>query len=82
MKKLKEWLCKSNRWKHLTGGMIIGFFAFGWFTAIYAGTLTAAALEFKDKAYGWKWDWTDLGLTLAGAVVGNAARVMMEAWMG
>ena len=37
MKKLIEWLGMSNRWKHLIGGLIIGIFAFGWFTAMYAG---------------------------------------------
>ena len=41
MKKLIEWLGMSNRWKHLIGGLIIGIFAFGWFTAMYAGVLTA-----------------------------------------
>ena len=49
MKKLIEWLGMSNRWKHLVGGLIIGIFAFGWFTAMYAGVLTAGALEYKDK---------------------------------
>ena len=52
MKKLIEWLGMSNRWKHLVGGLIIGIFAFGWFTAMYAGVLTAGALEYKDKVYG------------------------------
>lgn len=70
MKKLKEWLCKSNRWKHLTGGLIIGIFAFGWFTAMYAGVLAATALEYKDKAHGSKWDWIDFGLTIAGVCLG------------
>lgn len=45
-------------------------FAFGWFTAMYAGVLTAGALEYKDKAYGSKWDWIDFGLTVAGAILG------------
>lgn len=70
MKKLIEWLRMSNRWKHLVGGLIIGIFAFGWFTAMYAGVLTAGALEYKDKAYGSKWDWIDFGLTVTGAILG------------
>ena len=70
MKKLIEWLRMSNRWKHLVGGLIIGIFAFGWFTAMYAGVFTAGALEYKDKAYGSKWDWIDFGLTVAGAILG------------
>lgn len=49
MKKLIEWLGMSNRWKHLIGGLIIGIFAFGWFTAMYAGVLTAGALNIKTR---------------------------------
>nr|DAI43735.1 MAG TPA: putative periplasmic lipoprotein [Caudoviricetes sp.] len=37
---------------------------------MYAGVLTAGALEYKDKAYGSKWDWIDFGLTVAGAILG------------
>lgn len=51
-KKLIEWLAQSNRWKHLVGGFGIGICAFDWFSATYAGVLTAGALEYKDKAYG------------------------------
>ena len=65
MKKLIEWLRMSNRWKHLLGGLIIGIFAFGWFTAMYAGVLTAGALEYKDKAYGSKWDWIPFATSIA-----------------
>ena len=71
MKKLIEWLGMSNRWKHLIGGLIIGIFSFGWFTAMYAGVLTAGALEYKDKVYGGRWDWIDFGLTVAGAMIGQ-----------
>lgn len=49
-KKLIEWLAQSNRWKHLVGGFGIGICAFDWFSATYAGVLTAGALEYKDKA--------------------------------
>lgn len=61
MKKLIEWLGMSNRWKH----------PFGWFTAMYAGVLTAGALEYKDKVHGGRWDWIDFGLTVAGAMIGQ-----------
>lgn len=71
MKKLIKWLCVSNRWKHLVGGLIIGIFAFGWFTAMYAGVLTAGALEYKDRAHGGEWDWIDFALTVVGAFVGG-----------
>lgn len=71
MKRIIEWLKTSNRWKHLAGGVLIGACAMGWFTAAYAGILTAGALEYKDKAHGGKWDWTDFGLTAAGAIAGR-----------
>lgn len=70
MKKLIEWFKLNNRCKYLVGGLIIGIFAFDWFTAMYAGVLTAGALEYKDKAYGGRWDWIDFGLTVAGAIFG------------
>ena len=71
MKKLIKWLSVSNRWKHLVGGLIIGIFAFGWFTAMYAGVLTAGALEYKDRAHGGKWDRIYNALKVVGAVVGG-----------
>ena len=70
MKKFIDWLRMSNRWKHLIGGLIIGIFALSWFTGVYAGVLTAGALEYKDKAHGGKWDWIDFGLTIAGVCLG------------
>ncbi len=69
--KLKEWLKESNRWKHLLGGLVIGACSGGWYTALYAGVLTAGALEFKDKAYGCKWDWVDFCITVVGSVLGR-----------
>lgn len=42
-----------------------------WFTAMYAGVLTAGALEYKDKVHGGRWDWIDFGLTVAGAMIGQ-----------
>jgi hypothetical protein len=71
MRKILDWLKTSNRWKHLVGGILIGICAIDWFTALYAGTLTAGAIEFKDKAHGDEWDWIDLGLTIAGAALGR-----------
>ena len=69
MKKLLDWLKTSNRWKHLAGGIAIGVCALDWFSAIYAGVLTAGALEYKDKAHGGKWDWIDFGLSAGGSAI-------------
>ena len=68
------WLRASNRARHIAGGILIGIFAGSWWCALYAGTLTAAAMEYKDKAHGGRWDWADLGLTVGGAVLGQLAR--------
>lgn len=68
---VKNWFIQSNRYKHLAGGFIIGLFATNLWTAVYAGAIAGAALEFKDKSYGGEWDWIDLGLTFAGALMGG-----------
>ena len=84
MNKLKQsinaalaWLRESNRSRHLAGGILIGIFAGSWWCTLYAGTLTAAAMEYKDKAHGGRWDWTDLALTVLGAVLGQALAGMV-----
>lgn len=78
MKRIKDWLFASNRWKHAIGGFIIGLGADSSYCAAYTGIGVAGALEFKDRAWGGKWDWTDFGCTAAGAAAGRAARMLME----
>ena len=65
---------RSNRWKHLLGGILIGLGADDWYCALYAGTGIAAAMELKDRLWGGRWDWIDLGLTVAGAAIGYAVK--------
>ena len=71
MKKIIKWLCESNRWKHLLGGVLIGCGADGWYCALYAGAGVAAALELKDVQWGGACDWIDFALTFGGACVGQ-----------
>ncbi len=71
LQKAEAWLAAGNRWKHLAGGAAIGLFAGSLYTAIYAGAGIAAALELKDRLHGGRWDWTDFGCTIAGAVIGR-----------
>lgn len=71
MNKLIAWFLRSNRYKHLLGGLFIGAFSDSDYCAAYAGIGVAAALELKDKQWGGKWDWTDFALTVAGVVVGR-----------
>lgn len=77
MKKIVEWIKKSNRYKHFIGGGFIGFGANSCYCAAYSVIGVAAALEYKDKAYGGKWDWIDFGLTIAGAGVGHLIRISL-----
>lgn len=51
---LPKWLKESNRTKHLLYAIPIGFL----FT-ILCVLGVASGMEFKDKAYGGKWDWLD-----------------------
>lgn len=66
MKKVIEFLKRSNRWKHLVGGALVGLFALSPFGALYASSVAASCLELKDVLHGCRWDWTDWLLTLAG----------------
>lgn len=64
-----NWLKQSNRWKHLLYGFLVALIAGFAFTCG-----AATGMEFKDRAWGGKWDWIDFGLTVAGALVGAAIR--------
>lgn len=64
-----NWFKQSNRWKHLLYGFLVALIAGFAFTCG-----AAAGMEFKDRAWGGKWDWIDFGLTVAGALVGAAIR--------
>jgi hypothetical protein len=37
----------------------------------------AAGMEFKDCAYGNKWDWLDIAATLIGGVIGQVIQVVV-----
>lgn len=68
------WLKESDRWKHLTGGFLIGLGADDAYCAAYAGMGVASALELKDHLYGEGWDWKDWLCTVAGVIVGHLTR--------
>lgn len=68
------WLTESNRWKHIAGGVGIGVLGNDWYCSMYAGVIAASSLEYKDKAHGGRWDWTDWALTVAGCAAGHGLR--------
>ena len=77
MGRIKEWLEKSNRWKHLVGGIAVGFGADDWYCCEYAGIGIAGALEFKDWQWGGKPDVVDFLLTVVGANIGYLLRYLL-----
>lgn len=74
MKRVIAWLKQSNRAKHLGYGFAIGLGADSVWCAAYVGAGVGAAMEYKDKAWGGKWDNIDLALTFAGAMAGYGVR--------
>ena len=73
MKKFWNWFISSNHYKHFIGGWIIGFGITGWFHSIYAVAIAASCLEYKDRAYGNNWDWSDWWCTVIGGLFGQLA---------
>lgn len=72
-----NWFRQSNRWKHLLYGFLVSI------VAGFAFTLgCAAGMEFKDRAWGGKWDWIDFGLTIAGGLAGLALRLTIINLLG
>lgn len=71
------WLERSNRYKHLLGGAVLGVLADGWYGACLLGISVGGALEYKDERYGGKWDWTDLLMTIVGALSGQLIRAVL-----
>ena len=84
MKKIINFLKESNRWLHLIGGALAALavaflslmilIAFGAIIAIpliaiQAVSFIAVALEVKDVQAGSKFDWTDIAVTIIGAIL-------------
>ena len=81
MKKICKCLVESNRWKHLLGGVAIGFAGDSTYCSAYVGVGVASALEYKDRAHGGKWDWIDWGLTVGGALIGRSVILLIKAML-
>ena len=82
MKKIWNWLKESNRWQHLVIGVMIGLLFDNLIGTSICALLVASALEYKDKAYGGKWDWIDFSLTVAPALVINGIKMLVMLWIG
>lgn len=69
MKKIIEFLKKSNHYKHLIGGFVVGLLACSPWAAFYSAIVAATCLELKDKMYSNAYDWTDWLLSVSGGAV-------------
>jgi hypothetical protein len=65
-----SWINESNRIKHLLYAIPAGVLL----TILFAAGL-AVGMEFKDRAYGGKWDWLDIAATLIGGFVGQVIQI-------
>ena len=67
-----NWLIDSNRIKHFTYAIPIGFV----FT-ILCVLGVASGMEFKDRQWGGKWDWLDWLATMIGGVIGQGLQIIL-----
>ena len=72
IKKLVVWLRESNRGKHLCGGFVLGLLL-----TVLCALGCAGGMEFKDRQWGGRWDWTDFALTVLGGIIGQALQTGM-----
>lgn len=66
------WLCESNRWKHLLGGFVLGITL-----TVLCALGCAGGMEYKDKAWGGRWDWVDFGCTVVGGLFGQCVQILI-----
>ena len=81
MKKLLNWLKQSHRLEHIILSVVIGLLFNNLIYTAICATMVAVALEYKDKAYGGKWDWIDFSLTIAPALVINGLKMLVMLWI-
>ena len=67
-----SWIKESNRPNHLLYAIPAGALL----TILFVAEL-AAGMEFKDRAWGGKWDWLDIAATLIGGLIGQAIQVLV-----
>lgn len=70
-----NWITESNRQKHFLYAIPCAFLL----TILFVGGL-ACGMEFKDRAYGGKWDWLDLLATNIRRCFGTNAPNIVDLW--
>lgn len=72
LKIIPKWIQESNRYKHLIYAIPAGLI----FTILFVLGI-ASGMEFKDKAYGNKWDWLDWIATIIGGIIGQSIQLII-----
>lgn len=49
----------------------------GLFLTIFCAIGCAGGMEYKDKAWGGKWDWLDFAATCLGGLVGQVLQIIL-----
>ena len=65
-----KWLKESNRELHFMYAIPLGFFL-----TILCVLGCASGMEYKDRAWGGKWDWLDWTATMLGGLIGQALQI-------
>jgi hypothetical protein len=72
-----KWLMESNRMKHFLYAIPCSLVL----SILFVAGL-AAGMEYKDKAWGGKWDWLDLIATLLGGLIGQIIQILFVVLIG
>lgn len=67
-----SWIKESNRPKHFAYSALCGLMG----TFLFALGV-AVGMEYKDYAYGNKWDWLDLLASVLGGLAGQAVQLAL-----
>lgn len=78
LKKIESFLFKSNHWKHIFVGLVIGLFGFDFYAGSYAAVIAATAAEFKDDQHGGKFDIVDWLCTAIAGVAMSSVWLLRE----
>ena len=66
-----SWITESNQKEHFIYGIFCGFVG----TLLFAAGV-AVGMEYKDRAWGGKWDWLDILATVLGGLVGQVMQIL------
>lgn len=72
MRKLINWICASNHWRH-----ILICFVLTVFLGAVAGLSAGVAAEWKDKQWGGRFDWWDIVADMVGITLGSSMRYLL-----